>query len=143
VLLYLDLDGFKQISDTFGHEAGDAVLCAVAERLRSVTRACDMVVRLGGDEFVIVAPDMDPADAEPFSNSMIRRIADQPFSIGLADPVHIEVSIGFACAPDNGDVMDVLHRKADAALYNAKRSGKGVYCRFRPSPNSDTGGEFA
>jgi diguanylate cyclase (GGDEF)-like protein len=129
-LLYLDLDGFKAVNDTFGHEAGDAVLRGVAERLRSVTRVGDMVVRLGGDEFVIVSPDMGPAEAERFSDSMIRRIADRPFPIGLAEPARIGVSIGFACAPEDGTVMDVLHRKADAALYDAKRSGKGVHRRF-------------
>ncbi len=130
VLLYLDLDGFKRINDTFGHEAGDAVLRAVADRLRSITRAGDLVVRLGGDEFVVVAPDMLAADAARFSDSIIRRITDQPCSIGRAEPAKIGVSIGFACGPDDGTEMDVLHRKADAALYDAKRSGKGVHRRF-------------
>jgi diguanylate cyclase (GGDEF)-like protein len=137
VLLYLDLDGFKHVNDTFGHEAGDAVLRAVAERLRSVTRTSDIVVRLGGDEFVIVAPDMGPAEAERFGTSIMRRITEQPCAIGLADPVRIGVSIGFACAPDDGDVMDVLHRKADAALYSAKRSGKGVQRRFTEASQAD------
>jgi len=136
VLLYLDLDGFKQVNDTFGHEAGDAVLRVVADRLRSVTRAGDMVVRLGGDEFVIVAPDMMPADAELFSKSIIRRITDQPCQIGLSEPVRIGVSIGLACGPDDGNGVADLHRKADAALYDAKRSGRGVHRRFNEATQS-------
>ena len=130
ILFYLDLDGFKPINDTFGHQAGDKILQAVAGRLRSFIRKGDVVSRLGGDEFVIVAPDLPPADGADYARAIIRRIADEPYPLEGTRPLRIGISIGFACAPEDGLAGDDLHRKADAALYEAKAAGRGVQKRF-------------
>jgi diguanylate cyclase (GGDEF)-like protein len=133
ILFYLDLDGFKPINDTFGHQAGDKILQAVADRLRSSTREGDIVSRLGGDEFVIVAPDMSPAAGTSFAHNIIRRVADEPYVLNTIGPLRIGISIGFACAPEDGVPGDDLHRKADAALYEAKAAGRGTHRRFTKS----------
>jgi diguanylate cyclase (GGDEF)-like protein len=138
ILFYLDLDGFKPINDTFGHQAGDRILQAVADRLRSSIRADDIVSRLGGDEFVIVAPDMSPAAGTSFANNIIRRVADEPYILGPIGPLRIGISIGFACVPEDGLAGDDLHRKADAALYEAKAAGRGTHRRFTTSLRSPT-----
>ena len=130
VLFYLDLDGFKRINDTLGHQAGDELLRAVAQRLRSSVRAGDIVARLGGDEFVVVAPGMSPGESGNFASGIIQRVSGQPYQVNAGEPSRIGVSVGFACAPDDGTVMEELHRKADAALYLVKAAGKGVQRRF-------------
>lgn len=129
VLFYLDLDGFKQVNDRLGHQAGDELLRAAAQRLRSSVRAGDIVARLGGDEFVVVAPGMSPGESSSFANGIIQRVSDQPYEVNAGEPCRIGVSVGFACAPDDGTVMEELHRKADAALYLVKAAGKGVQRR--------------
>ena len=127
--VYLDLDGFKQVNDRLGHQAGDELLRAAAQRLRSSVRAGDIVARLGGDEFVVVAPGMSPGESGSFANGIIRRVSDQPYEVNAGEFCRIGVSVGFACAPDDGTVMEELHRKADAALYLVKAAGKGVQRR--------------
>ncbi len=130
ILFYLDLDGFKPINDSFGHQAGDKILRAVADRMRSSVRACDILSRLGGDEFVIVAPDMTPEDGAGYASSIIRSVADEPYVLDGIGRLRIGISVGFACAPEDGLAGDDLHRKADAALYEAKAAGKGIQRRF-------------
>jgi diguanylate cyclase (GGDEF)-like protein len=130
ILFYLDLDGFKPINDNFGHQAGDRILQAVAGRLRSCLRDGDVVSRLGGDEFVIVAPDMSPADGAAYAEAIIRKIADERYAIDEIGALQIGISVGFACTPEDGLGGDDLHRKADAALYEAKAAGRGVQRRF-------------
>jgi diguanylate cyclase (GGDEF)-like protein len=130
VLFYLDLDGFKPINDRFGHKAGDTILRLVANRLKSSVRGGDVVARLGGDEFVIVASGMQPPAAETFSNRVVRVVSDEPYLLEDGSHVSIGISIGYACAPDDGVSRDDLHRKADAALYDAKAAGKRISKRF-------------
>jgi diguanylate cyclase (GGDEF)-like protein len=134
IVFYIDLDGFKPINDSFGHQAGDAVLHTVAGRLSAMVRAGDIVARLGGDEFVILAPGMSPADAGVFAGRIVRQLSDEPYCLGHVGNVRVSASIGFACAPDDGTAADELRRKADIALYEAKAAGKGVYRRFM-APN--------
>ncbi len=129
-LFYLDLDGFKRVNDTLGHQAGDELLRAVAQRLKSSVRAGDIVARLGGDEFVVVAPGMSPAESGNFASGIIERVSDQPYQVNASESCRIGVSVGFACAPEDGTVMEELHRKADTALYLVKAAGKGVQRRF-------------
>lgn len=131
ILFYLDLDGFKPINDSFGHQAGDRILQAVAERLRSIVRPQDILSRLGGDEFVIVAPDMSPFDGARYADQIIGVIAGEHYRVGGNGMVQIGISVGFACAPEDGLVGDDLHRKADEALYEAKAAGRGVQRRYR------------
>jgi diguanylate cyclase (GGDEF)-like protein len=130
ILFYLDLDGFKQINDTHGHPAGDALLRQVAERLKTATRGQDFAARVGGDEFVVVAPGMLPDDAEDFARRLIRRI-EAPYRLEEAGEVRVGVSIGYACAPEDCVTLAGLYRQADAALYDVKLSMKGTTRRFR------------
>jgi diguanylate cyclase (GGDEF)-like protein len=130
VLFYLDLDGFKAVNDTLGHPVGDALLKAVALQLLSSIRTFDSVARLGGDEFVIVVPNMLPAAGSDMAASVIRRITDQEYLIGPECVAHIGISVGYACWPDDGPTLDLLRNHADAALYEAKRAGKGLQRRF-------------
>lgn len=130
VLLYLDLDGFKPINDNFGHEAGDRILQVVAGRLQAASREGDIVSRLGGDEFVIVAPDLLPSDGAAYAEAIIRRITEEDYLVDERVRVRVGISVGFACAPEDGLAGKDLQRKADAALYEAKASGRGVQRRF-------------
>ena len=136
VLFYLDLDGFKPINDNFGHQAGDRILQAVAERLKASIRAGDIVSRLGGDEFVIVVPNMSPSDGERLAERIIHCIANEPYLLDTIGPLRIGISVGLACAPDDGSAIHDLHAKADAALYEAKAAGKGIHRRFSATTNS-------
>ena len=139
VLFYLDLDGFKPVNDRFGHHAGDRILQAVAGRLKSTVRESDIVSRLGGDEFVILAPGLSSSSGAAYAEAIIRAIADGPYLFDGIGLLRIGISIGFACAPEDGLAADDLHRKADAALYEAKAAGRGVHRRFRSFAQQDAG----
>jgi diguanylate cyclase (GGDEF)-like protein len=128
----LDLDGFKEVNDRFGHAAGDAVLVGMAGRLRDAVRPLDFVSRIGGDEFVILLPAISPAEAAAIAGRIIA-CAQAPLDIGLAAPAHVGISIGSARAPGDGETADTLLRSADQALYEAKRRGKGGYVAYVPS----------
>jgi diguanylate cyclase (GGDEF)-like protein/PAS domain S-box-containing protein len=124
-LLCLDLDGFKAVNDTFGHPAGDALLRAVAGRLRSCVRDQDRIARVGGDEFAVLHMGGDA----PTTAALARRIIEHlgaPYQIDEIDVV-IGVSIGVALAPENGVHLDQLVRNGDRALYEAKLAGRGVF----------------
>jgi diguanylate cyclase len=121
----LDLDGFKEVNDRFGHGAGDAILMAVADRLRASIRDVDFLCRTGGDEFVVLLPAISSAEAAGVARRIIERVSE-PFEIDSV-PLHIGISIGSACAPDDGETADQLLQSADRAMYAAKRRGKGVF----------------
>jgi diguanylate cyclase (GGDEF)-like protein len=123
----LDLDGFKQVNDRLGHQAGDRLLQAVARRLAATTRSTDILARLGGDEFIIVVPGMRPPDAQRFAEALIRRVMDKGYVLDDGPPVQIGLSVGVACSPDDGVGLTELYRRADAHLYEAKAAGKGVW----------------
>jgi len=128
----LDLDGFKEINDKFGHAVGDAVLVAVADRLADCVRDVDLLCRTGGDEFVILLPAVSSTEAIRVARRIIERVA-APFDIGRTafdpgqSPVHVGISIGSASAPYDGITTDELLRSADRAMYQAKGRGKGVF----------------
>jgi diguanylate cyclase (GGDEF)-like protein/PAS domain S-box-containing protein len=125
-VLYLDLDRFKEINDTFGHHAGDRLLQEVARRLQDSTRETDLVARLGGDEFGIVQSEVRHAsEAETLAEKLIA-IVSAPYCME-GNNISIGVSVGIALhAADVGD-PDVLLRRADQAMYRVKRSGRGQY----------------
>jgi diguanylate cyclase (GGDEF)-like protein len=129
----LDLDGFKDVNDRFGHAAGDALLVALTDRLRESVRPRDFVSRIGGDEFVILLPAISPSEAADIARRIIARVG-LPFAVGLQVPVHVGISIGSARAPQDGGTADALLRSADRALYEAKRRGKGVYMPYNSMP---------
>lgn len=128
-ILYIDLDGFKQVNDTHGHYFGDLLLMAIAERLQGALREVDTVARLGGDEFVVVQVGGDqPAGAATLCRRLLERLI-QPFELE-GHKVMIGCSIGIALAPDDGDDPAKLLRHADLALYRAKQSGRQTFRFF-------------
>jgi diguanylate cyclase (GGDEF)-like protein len=122
----LDLDDFKEVNDGLGHAAGDAVLIAVARRLRDSVRDEDFVCRVGGDEFVVLLPALSADEAASIAHRIIETIS-RPYDLGLSIRPLVGISIGAACAPMHGVTVDELMRSADRALYEAKRRGRGVY----------------
>ena len=127
-VVYLDLDGFKQINDTLGHGAGDLLLKMVAERLTATVREGDTVARMGGDEFVIALWQVKgPGDAAVAASKVIEAIS-RPYVLD-GQPVRITASAGVAIYPVDGADADTLMKCADLALYEAKRSGKNT-CRI-------------
>ncbi|MCK9200181.1 MAG: bacteriohemerythrin [Gallionella sp.] len=133
-LLFLDLDGFKPINDIHGHEAGDAVLKMVAQRLLACVRAVDSVARLGGDEFAIVAGEIDhPAEIEKVAEKILQAFV-QTMVLPEGQECSVGTSIGISIFPDNGNEMDSLLAAADAAMYDSKRSGKNTYTYFGGKP---------
>lgn len=134
-LLYLDLDGFKLVNDLRGHEVGDKLLVAVAQRLRRNVRESDTVARIGGDEFAIIQRlSGQPAAATALAARLLDTIG-QPFTLDGQQSV-IGVSIGIAIHPADGETPDLLLRNADTALYRAKEAGRGAYCLFNPAMNT-------
>jgi diguanylate cyclase (GGDEF)-like protein len=120
-LMLLDLDRFKEINDTLGHQTGDAVLEEFATRLRGVSRASDTVARLGGDEFALVLLGARDGASALFIAERIRRALEKPFSIdGLT--LQLETSIGIAVFPEHGEDAEMLLRNADIALYASKEA---------------------
>jgi diguanylate cyclase len=120
--LYVDLDGFKEINDSFGHPAGDELLRQLGERLRAPLRPTDALVRLGGDEFAVVLMDSDADDATTIARELTARLAD-PFVLDAVS-VRIGASIGIARAPAHATTADGLVACADVAMYRAKLRGE-------------------
>lgn len=125
-LLFLDLDRFKEVNDQLGHAAGDALLAAVAQRLREQVRECDTVERLAGDEFTIILSSLrESNDATVVANKILAALA-QPFTIADRQ-LTIGVSIGIALFPRHGETVEHLLNAADRAMYLAKNSGRNCY----------------
>ncbi|MGO9327260.1 MAG: putative bifunctional diguanylate cyclase/phosphodiesterase [Steroidobacteraceae bacterium] len=126
---FIDLDRFKDVNDSFGHDGGDAVLKTFAERLRAMTRANDEVARLGGDEFVVLQTDIDGAvDAENFAGRITAALS-APVKFNNHE-IRATVSVGFALSPADGDSTERLLKCADLALYRAKADGRNCVRRF-------------
>lgn len=125
-LLFLDLDGFKEVNDTHGHSAGDRLLCLAAERLKSCVRGGDTVARLGGDEFTILLLNVGSiADVETAVNKVLPHLA-APYDMG-GYSVTVTASIGICLFPEHGIEMEKLLSCADKAMYRAKQTGKNNY----------------
>jgi two-component system, cell cycle response regulator len=123
-VLVLDIDHFKLVNDTHGHDAGDEVLREFALRVRKAIRGIDLACRYGGEEFVVVMPETDLAAATAVAERLRRRIASEPFPIQRgAQGIDVTISIGIAVLGGNDDAASVIKR-ADQALYRAKRNGR-------------------
>jgi len=125
-VLYLDLDGFKQINDTFGHSAGDVLLKMVAGRLVETVREEDTVARVGGDEFILALWHVSGTDYAATVASRVIEAVSQPYGIE-GNTVNITTSAGLSVYPFHGEDADTLTKSADLALYEAKRAGKNAY----------------
>ena len=134
--LFVDLDNFKDINDTLGHEAGDKILQAVAERFKGLLRGSDSVGRLGGDEFVVLAEGMSLAAGPELLGERIHHVLRQPFRVPGYEgaPLTVSASIGIATG-DRNSAQELL-RDADIALYRAKGSGKNCAALFEPDMKS-------
>ncbi len=135
-LLLLDLDGFKEVNDSLGHSAGDALLRQVGPRLRGGLTDRDVLARLGGDEFAVLLADADLASAQATAERL-RELLLQPFGVD-GTRLHVGVSIGVATAPVPAATVTELLRCADVAMYTAKASREGVRA-YVPDPHSGTG----
>ena len=120
-VLLIDLDRFKEINDTLGHESGDRLLAELGGRLQEILRGTDTVARLGGDEFAVLAPGQHDAQTASIVADRIRRGLDDPFVVaGLT--LEVEASIGIALFPDHGDDVETIMRHADVAMYVSKEA---------------------
>jgi diguanylate cyclase (GGDEF)-like protein/PAS domain S-box-containing protein len=126
-LLLVDLDGFKQVNDSYGHEAGDAVLRDVAVKLTAAVRHGDIVARLGGDEFVLVLEGVgSPEAAAQVADKLVATLG-RPIALAQGRTAHIGGSVGIAFSPDRSEPFDSLLNRADMAMYAAKSAGKSQY----------------
>jgi diguanylate cyclase (GGDEF)-like protein/PAS domain S-box-containing protein len=136
-LLFIDLDRFKLINDTFGHHAGDELLVQVADRLRESVRAEDVVARLGGDEFTILLTEVEGAEGVLRAARQVAAALRAPLSL-IQEKVVVRPSIGGAAFPEDGETTDELLRAADDAMFRAKASGSGAIHLAREGEPSQT-----
>jgi len=119
----MDLDRFKEVNDTFGHHTGDLLLEQLGQRLGAVLRSSDTIARLGGDEFAVLLPTATFEDARLIADRLLQ-VLEEPFVLGSLQ-LEIDASIGIALSPDHGQDADTLLRRADVAMYVAKRNNTG------------------
>ncbi len=130
VLMFLDLDHFKDVNDTLGHSIGDAVLIELAKCLRRVLREEDTVTRLGGDEFILLLPGIDALGAAHVAQKIMNAL-NEPYQVESFD-LNLTASIGIALHPQDGVDLEALSKSADAAMYRAKQEGRQCYRFFTP-----------
>ena len=131
-LMFVDLDRFKEVNDTHGHDVGDLLLQQAAQRIQSCVRESDLVARLGGDEFTLMVCGQGAADRAPdIASQLLLRLA-APFELA-GETEHISASVGVTICPDDGHESDELIKQADQAMYAAKRAGRNRWERFSPA----------
>ncbi len=134
-IMYLDLDGFKAINDTYGHSYGDEVLKIVSQRLLASSRKEDTVARLGGDEFMVVLGEVSGlADAQGPAAKLVEAVSEPFFINDLT--LRLSTSIGISIYPDDAETVEALISIADYALYEAKRGGKNRFCTTSAGPTA-------
>ncbi|MGO4157486.1 bifunctional diguanylate cyclase/phosphodiesterase [Cupriavidus sp. YAF13] len=130
-LMLIDLDRFKEVNDSLGHDTGDILLIEAARRIISCVRESDIVARLGGDEFTVILPNTDDTESvERIATAIIRKLAE-PFALG-ADEAFISASVGVTLYPDDTSELDILFKNADQAMYAAKNAGRNRFSYFTP-----------
>ena len=134
-LLFLDLDRFKHVNDTFTHLFGDQLLQQVAQRIRQVVRRSDVVARFGGDEFVVCLVEPRRIEDAALVAEKILQVVAEPYQIG-GQTLHVTTSIGISVFPDDAASVDELTRNADLAMYQAKEEGRGRYSYFTEALNA-------
>ncbi len=128
-LLYVDLDRFKEVNDSLGHDIGDLVLKEVAERMRNAVRLCDTVARMGGDEFTIILTRVNEGPNAAIVAEKIIAALQKPIMAGGFE-CSVGASVGISTFPDEGDSAATLLKKADTAMYLAKKQGRSRYCFY-------------
>lgn len=136
LLMFIDLDNFKQINDTLGHDAGDQILKKTSERLVESVRHTDTVARLGADEFLLIIPEITGQETAKNLASKILASFDQPFTIDNQE-FFTSTSIGMSIYPQDGNTPDSLLKNADTALYRVKEAGRNGFSFYDPSMNHD------
>ncbi|BBN82965.1 hypothetical protein PA25_29500 [Pseudoalteromonas sp. A25] len=135
-VMFIDLDDFKKVNDSLGHEIGDKLLIASAKRLQNTLRLEDTVARLGGDEFVILLGNLrDPLDVQPIAANIVRKF-HTPLKIDKRE-FSISLSLGVALYPHDGDTPSELLRKADSAMYHSKQQGRNTFSFFTEQMSQD------
>lgn len=135
-LMFIDLDHFKQVNDTLGHDAGDELLIQVTQRLSKSIRKGDTVARMGGDEFTVILPEMDtPEIAKKIAQQILAGL-NQSFQLKLGE-VHISGSIGIVVCPNDGKDITTLLKKADIAMYKIKEQGRNGFYFYTDLPQND------
>ena len=136
VLMFIDLDHFKKVNDTMGHEPGDQLLVQTANRLLDCVKDKGSVARLGGDEFIIILPDLDsPAQSNIIVEKILEEVAAPYYLSGKK--VYISASIGLTVYPNDGENPDDLMRHADTAMYQSKKLGRNCFHFFQPLMNEE------
>ena len=123
-VMLIDMDYFKAVNDTHGHDTGDAVLREFADRLRRNIRGVDLACRFGGEEFVVLMPDTDYRQAQGVAERVRGAVAEKGFDTGNGRPLTVTVSVGMALNEHDADTPEMLLKRADVALYRAKREGR-------------------
>ena len=134
-VMFIDIDRFKLVNDTFGHAEGDALLRAIASRLSSTLRRGDTLARLGGDEFTVLLPDIKLTQDAELIGTKILTALETPVALSHGD-YRVTASIGIALFPRDGSTAEELTRNADVAMYQVKRAGKNAFRFFEPSFNT-------
>ena len=135
-VMFVDLDRFKGINDSFGHHVGDAVLKEVAARLTGCVRGVDTVSRQGGDEFVVILADIGGADQAAHVAGSVMHAVAQPVQYSDALKISLSVSIGISIYPGDGEDVDTLLKHADVAMYHAKQNGRNAFSFFNAEMNA-------
>ena len=141
-VMFLDLDGFKAVNDSLGHDLGDRLLKAVAERLQGCIRRSDTLARYGGDEFALLLPDVGAREDAELIAGKILGCLDDPFPIA-GRRLSVGASVGIALYPEAGDLGEMLIRKADIAMYHVKSRGKNAYRFFSEEMDPANSGHLA
>lgn len=129
-LLWIDLDHFKNVNDSLGHQTGDELLLEMSRRLRGVLRTQDYLAHLSGDKFAVVLPDMSHKDVAAFAQTLLE-VVSQPLQLSCQD-ISLTASIGIAFYPSGADRFETLLQRAEAAMYQAKSEGRNATCFFVP-----------
>ncbi|KPF63304.1 hypothetical protein IP79_10215 [Porphyrobacter sp. AAP60] len=129
-IIAMDLDGFKEINDTYGHAAGDDILEQAAARMRKQVSGLYALARLGGDEFMAVLVDQTPQEVKANAEEILSAIRNKSFQLHNGFSVNIGISVGYACLPEDAQSVLKLRVYADDALYAAKHAGKGLTARY-------------
>jgi len=137
-LLFLDIDHFKQVNDTYGHQAGDAVLNSLAKIFKKYLREVDIAARYGGEEFAAILPESDETNAHAVAERIRKTVAETPFLLPGGNAAPVTVSIGVACYPGYAANMDQIVEHADQAMYLAKQTGRNRVCIYHEMLTLDT-----